>query len=228
MLIQVRIRSQPLRGRLKVMDTARYSFQRADLVGGHVVLDLVNTVTGRRSRPTDWLEDYDRVLEWAALTDAFDANSLQTLHRMSEGDPHTAMRAVHRLREFREATYEIVSAAISAEPIDERALTTLERHWKSAVSAASLTFADGQAEVLLAPESSQLDYPRHVLALAALELLRTLPLERIRECAAGCGWIFIDISRGGQRRWCDMATCGNRAKSRRHYDRTRAARSRAD
>jgi len=41
----------------------RYKFLRADLVGGHVVLDLANTVTGRDSRPTDWLEDYERVLE---------------------------------------------------------------------------------------------------------------------------------------------------------------------
>jgi len=35
---------------------------------GHVVLDLMNTVTGRESLPTDWLETYERVLEWAALS----------------------------------------------------------------------------------------------------------------------------------------------------------------
>ncbi len=40
---------------------------------------------------------------------------------------------------------------------------------------------------------------------------------RFRICASDtCRWIFYDESRSGQRRWCDMATCGNRAKARRH------------
>ena len=41
--------------------------------------------------------------------------------------------------------------------------------------------------------------------------------ERIRICASDtCQWVFYDTSRTGRRRWCDMATCGNRAKAARH------------
>jgi predicted RNA-binding Zn ribbon-like protein len=41
--------------------------------------------------------------------------------------------------------------------------------------------------------------------------------DRIRICASDtCRWLFYDESRSGRRRWCDMATCGNRAKARRH------------
>jgi predicted RNA-binding Zn ribbon-like protein len=41
--------------------------------------------------------------------------------------------------------------------------------------------------------------------------------DRIRICANDtCRWIFYDESRAGRRRWCDMATCGNRAKAQRH------------
>lgn len=44
--------------------------------------------------------------------------------------------------------------------------------------------------------------------------------DRIRVCANDtCRWIFYDESRAGRRRWCDMATCGNRAKARRHRER---------
>jgi predicted RNA-binding Zn ribbon-like protein len=40
---------------------------------------------------------------------------------------------------------------------------------------------------------------------------------RFRVCANDtCRWLFYDESRSGQRRWCDMATCGNRAKAQRH------------
>ena len=41
--------------------------------------------------------------------------------------------------------------------------------------------------------------------------------DRIRICASDtCRWLFYDESRAGRRRWCDMATCGNRAKAARH------------
>lgn len=48
--------------------------------------------------------------------------------------------------------------------------------------------------------------------------------DRIRICANDtCRWIFFDESRPGNRRWCDMATCGNRAKARRHRTRQKTA-----
>jgi predicted RNA-binding Zn ribbon-like protein len=56
-----------------------------------------------------------------------------------------------------------------------------------------------------------------------LDLLRTGP-DRIRRCAGDrCVLHFYDASRGGRRQWCSMASCGNRAKARRHYERTRDA-----
>jgi len=54
-----------------------------------------------------------------------------------------------------------------------------------------------------------------------LELLRAGP-DRIRRCANhACILHFFDGSRSGRRQWCSMAACGNRAKARRHYERTR-------
>ena len=42
-------------------------------------------------------------------------------------------------------------------------------------------------------------------------------------CASdSCDWLFLDISRNQMRRWCDMKTCGNRDKARRHYERTKS------
>jgi predicted RNA-binding Zn ribbon-like protein len=40
---------------------------------------------------------------------------------------------------------------------------------------------------------------------------------RVRACAAeDCDIVFVDESRSGNRRWCSMARCGNRAKVRAH------------
>jgi hypothetical protein len=57
--------------------------------------------------------------------------------------------------------------------------------------------------------------------LAAHNLLE-LDRARVRACAGhDCVLHFYDASRAGRRQWCSMAGCGNRAKARRHYERSR-------
>jgi predicted RNA-binding Zn ribbon-like protein len=60
------------------------------------------------------------------------------------------------------------------------------------------------------------------VARSAADLLTSQEQSRVRECAASdCGWLFLDLSRNRSRRWCDMETCGNRTKARRHYARSK-------
>jgi predicted RNA-binding Zn ribbon-like protein len=48
---------------------------------------------------------------------------------------------------------------------------------------------------------------------------------RLRACAAAdCGYFYLDTSRSGNRRWCSMQRCGNRAKVRAHRERSAMAR----
>ena len=53
-----------------------------------------------------------------------------------------------------------------------------------------------------------------VIACEAIELLSGLERQLIRECAAApaCSLLYLDRSRGGRRRWCEMGKCGSRAK----------------
>jgi predicted RNA-binding Zn ribbon-like protein len=52
----------------------------------------------------------------------------------------------------------------------------------------------------------------------AADLVTAADHERLRHCPA-CDWLFVDQTRNGQRRWCDMADCGSRDKARRYYQR---------
>ena len=55
------------------------------------------------------------------------------------------------------------------------------------------------------------------VARSAGELLTSDRLGQVRVCAADdCDWLFLDTSRNGSRRWCDMRVCGNRSKVRRY------------
>ncbi|HLY14771.1 MAG TPA: CGNR zinc finger domain-containing protein [Candidatus Limnocylindrales bacterium] len=70
------------------------------------------------------------------------------------------------------------------------------------------------------------------LAELAEPLVRAIGGEesaKARICANDtCRWVFFDNSRTHQRRWCDMASCGNRAKAARHRARARASQPATD
>jgi predicted RNA-binding Zn ribbon-like protein len=205
------------------MQAQPHTFRAGDLVGGHVVLDLVNTVNARDGDPVDWLDSYPRVLEWAALTAQFDESLLAELNRIDEAEPGPGTLALRRLRELRETIHDVLAATIRNDTAPEKTVRRLEARWKHAVALARLTTSDDNTRLELSLESSRLDYISHELALRAFDLLLAFPQGRTRICAGSkCGWLFIDRSKGGQRRWCDMATCGNAAKSKRHYERQRS------
>jgi predicted RNA-binding Zn ribbon-like protein len=56
------------------------------------------------------------------------------------------------------------------------------------------------------------------IAQSAADLMTSDKRNSVRQCGADdCAWLFLDESRNHSRRWCDMKTCGNRQKARRHY-----------
>ncbi|ROQ32958.1 putative stress-induced transcription regulator [Streptomyces sp. PanSC19] len=230
--------------------TRPHSFHPRDLVGGHPVIDLLNTVTARNAAdPVDWLDAYPRLLEWAALTGHFTPADLTALRRLAasetasasapetetetesetesasetEGGPARAARALARVRELREALHDLIAALAHGAPAPADAVARVEDHWKDAVAHARLVVDGTTPRLRTTVEASGLDLLRHELALQALDLLRALPADRTRVCPGRrCGWLFLDTSRAGRRRWCSMATCGNAAKGRTHYERRRA------
>jgi predicted RNA-binding Zn ribbon-like protein len=55
---------------------------------------------------------------------------------------------------------------------------------------------------------------------SAADLLTSQDLWSVKICASdSCNWLFLDTSKNQSRRWCDMKSCGNRAKVHRHYER---------
>ncbi|SLN33739.1 CGNR zinc finger domain-containing protein [Ruegeria meonggei] len=79
---------------------------------------------------------------------------------------------------------------------------------------------------LVIHECGTVEYVRQqpILSLIAVSALSVLSdereLKRVKKCPGSeCGWLFIDETKNGRRKWCTMETCGNRAKSARNYAR---------
>lgn len=201
-------------------------FSARDLVGGHPALDLVNTVTARNTAtPLDWLDGYERVLEWARLANVTEDKVLTLLGKQAAGSVDSAVRALGRLKQFREALHTTYAALLTGKRVPEAVLDEIGAIWREAQSRIRFEYSDNRIDARVSIERSGLDLIRDRLAGSAIELLRALPTDRARICRGDrCGWLFIDSSKGAQRVWCDMATCGNAAKTRRHQDNTHRGR----
>lgn len=220
------------------MQLVAQQFGPAAFVGGHAVLDLANTVAGRDpARPygargeapgRDKLPDYAAFVAWGragaenAATPLDDAEEMDALERLARRSPARAAEALERLKRLREAVFAIFSSISDGGAAPDAALQELRAAWLEAAGAARLDAgADGYA-LAWSVARSALDLPRHRAAWQAVELLTSSELARVHRCDGDdCGWLFLDRSKAGRRRWCDMATCGNVAKARRHHARHR-------
>jgi predicted RNA-binding Zn ribbon-like protein len=205
------------------MQIVAHKFRTRDLVAAHPALDFVNTVTARDTPvPLDWLDSYSRLLDWAALADVVDAASLERLRKLAAASPRSAGAALARARRVREALHRTFEALIQGKPPPAAHLERIGAAWKKALGRTQLVYGGERVEATLDVRQSGLELVADELVLRAIDLLRDFPKERARVClGTQCGWLFIDTSKAGRRVWCDMATCGNAAKSRRHYRRRR-------
>ncbi|MFZ5910305.1 MAG: CGNR zinc finger domain-containing protein [Chloroflexota bacterium] len=199
---------------------------RLPLLGGALCLDFTNTLEPwGGEQPKEFLADYAGLLAWAVHAGALKAEHAAPLSLLAEIQPAAASAVLDQARTLRRAIYHLFSAATQghAPRVDEIGLLNkaLMQAWSHRqIVHTNERFAwDWQA---LESNLASMLWP---VALSAGELLASPQLDRVKACA-GCGWLFLDISRPGTRRWCDMAVCGNRAKVQRHYARTRKSASR--
>jgi predicted RNA-binding Zn ribbon-like protein len=203
-----------------------HQFRSRDIIGGDPALDFINTVTGRDQSPRDWLDSYARLLEWAAFVHLLPKKILRALANNAKKEPAAAAIALARAKVLREALFELVTRIISRRAPPKRALALLREHWITGIKAHELHFRNRRVLVDLRNDALDFDLIASVVAYRMVQQVLSLPVDRLRIChGSNCSWVFIDSSKAGRRRWCDMAVCGNTAKSRRFLARSRKRRS---
>ncbi|MCR3750109.1 CGNR zinc finger domain-containing protein [Lentzea californiensis] len=194
---------------------ARSPWQAAHFIGGHLVLDLTNTVFDRMHPVEDGelVKSPSDVLAWCASAGLFE--EAPTLAEASAADLVLEFRAV------REQVWAVFNAVARNEEMPAEPLGALLERAGTGVGAARVQQIDASLDRFVADWAAPGAIPS-ILSLLAVQALFSLPPERIRACGR-CGWLFLDSSRGRRRRWCSMSTCGNREKASRHRQVERAA-----
>ena len=166
-----------------------------EFVTGNLALDYVATVAERATAYNEYLVAPDDLADWIAQAGIVD------------GEVAVTPDGLERAKAVREALFALVAATIDGEPAPPEALRVVNE----AAAAPPPTPALQEAELR---REGDLDAVLSALARTALELLGGPERARVKWCAGEeCTRSFVDRSRGGRRRWCGMAGCGDRAKA---------------
>ena len=194
-------------------------------------LDFANTVAWRKSEAREErLPSASSLLAWSVGAGVLDAGTAAQLGRRWETHPGEAAALYEQAVALREAIYRMLLAGIRGVPPPADALQVLNTLLSAAPPRTRIAPSGNTVGWWIGSGRSRSTDLLAPIAWSAADMLTGPRMSRVRECAddKGCGWLFLDESRAGTRRWCSMGECGNRAKARRHYLRRRLHADTAD
>ncbi|MDE1180183.1 ABATE domain-containing protein [Paraburkholderia sp.] len=175
------------------------------LVGDHPALDLINTIAPIDGQMVDFLQSDDDVLRWLIQT------GYAAPDESFPFKPDALRDAAHSLRDTLRTLIDARKAAAAPSPsLDVRALNAF--------------LSRGHYQIQLTPKPDGLQiahrYERRSaeqvlmpIAAAAADLIVNGNFDLVRKCEdRECTLCFYDRTKSHRRRWCSMATCGNRNK----------------
>ncbi|OXM74181.1 MULTISPECIES: CGNR zinc finger domain-containing protein [Amycolatopsis] len=170
--------------------------------GGRPCVDLVNTLRDRHRGGRELLTSPSALVEWLVLAGL--------LPRPEPASPEALEAAIA----LREAVDRVTRG--EGRPVD---VLRLNRHAREAPVPQLRIDGDGVPRRRL-DARDPVEGALGALAVDAIDLAASDADVRI--CAYDdCGLRFADTSPKRNRQWCSMSRCGNRAKARAHYARTR-------
>lgn len=195
-------------------DEGRHGHQ-ASLADG---LDFVNTLSYDKDETHEHLTDAATAVSWLqhhALLHQEMADAILADAKDAEGEE----RLLTRIRRVRAALRELLDAAVERRPPQNSALKEVNRALRAPYVIELVPASDG-VSLDHRHEGDPISGAMARLSEAVTRELTGDNTRRLRICANDeCRWVFNDHSPAGRRKWCDMSSCGNRAKAARHRER---------
>jgi predicted RNA-binding Zn ribbon-like protein len=198
---------------LVLMESAR-DMGELDRIGGDLALDFANTLGGAKDGPWDdeWLPAYADLLAWSLHGGVLDGPTARPLAERAAAHPEEAAAADAEAIALREAIHAVAAAHAGGKTPPADGLAAIAAAHRAALAHAVLAPAGTPLDWTW-DDASDLRRPIWPLALAAVDLLRSERVARLKQCGH-CRWVFLDTSKNRSRRWCSMAHCGTEAKVR--------------
>jgi predicted RNA-binding Zn ribbon-like protein len=185
-------------------------WSEANFIAGHPLLDFLNTVGDPgKSRRASILKSPTDLLSWIRASD---------LQVEVHVDIEPSQVVFEDIIDFRETVYSALVSMLENRSDQSSDIELVGRYLKNAIKRASFDMFS-LPRVWLANQLSD-HYYLDIFALRLDDLLRSSELKLLCQCER-CTWLFLGSGRGRGRKWCSMATCGNRHKVELHRARSR-------
>ena len=200
------------------MATARTTFT---FVGERLWLDFVNSELSARS--SDALYDFESLVQWLEAAAILDGERSGGIRRRAVQQPAGAAASLIDARRVRGSLRSLAERGQVSDRIRMDALGEINRVLGRSAGTRRVDLRTdgtfGRSFVPVGDAFAGLVIP---VVESAADALIAGELARVRRCAdARCMRVFYDTTKNGRRRWCDMSTCGNRAKAARHREKVR-------
>ncbi|MFO0092914.1 MAG: CGNR zinc finger domain-containing protein [Gemmatimonadaceae bacterium] len=185
-------------------------------------LDFVNTDAAAQLPGGDLLRDFEALLTWLQQEQAVDEERAAGIRRRAVLQPAAAAATLVDARRVRAALRALAERGESSERVRDDAVVESNRVLGRSAGTRRLDPdpAGGYARSFV-PTGDAFAGLMIPIVESAADTLISDELPRVRRCAdPRCHRVFLDGTKNGLRRWCDMGTCGNRAKAARHRART--------
>lgn len=186
-------------------------------------LDFVNSELGHRR--ADALRDFETMVRWLEAAAVLDTERALGIRRRAQQQPAGAGAALVDARRVRAALRSLAERGPVSDQVRADGLIEINRVLgRSAGTRRVDVRTDGSFVRSFVPVGDAFAGLVIPIVESAADALILGELSRVRRCAdSRCGRVFFDNTKNGRRRWCDMATCGNRAKAARHREKLKSS-----
>jgi len=190
--------------------------------GGILCLDFCNSGQGIRGSQEEWIPTYADLVDWLEAAGALTESQALRLRASATEAPQAAQQLFERAIAFREALARVLLARTEGRAPANEDLRLIDAEYARTAPFARLSATDDGFAWTLDSSAAELDAALRPLVESAVSLLTSERLARLRRCGnSTCYWLFLDETKNCSRRWCEMASCGNLMKVRRHRARQR-------
>jgi predicted RNA-binding Zn ribbon-like protein len=188
-------------------------------IADHRALDFVNTEVAIGGAPRDLLDGFADLVAWLERAGALERTAARKA-LAAWGGKRAGQAVLEEARALRAAVHRLADAAVEGRPVPRAVVARVNELLGRGTSVARVVPEEGG---FVTRRALRLRDPVDLLvpvAEAVADFLCHADLGRVRRCThPACVLYFLDTTKNGTRRWCDMRACGNRANAAAYYRR---------
>ena len=187
------------------------------LDGGVLCLDFVNTIPDRFDKTNrDHLQSFNDLAYWAKKVKVIDNAGLTSLEKSAASNERKAKEFFAEAIQLRTLIYSLFQPISQQQKLKSADLDVFNKLIGKYFPFLQLTAEKDGIVEQWSFDSNHFYSLTAPIVKSAYQLLLSDKLHRVKQCP-NCGWLFLDGTKNGKRRWCSMQDCGSNVKALEYY-----------